>query len=194
MTTVDFYDKDQADTLLNGKADKTDTYTKTETNTLLGAKANASDVYTKSEANTLLGAKANASDVYTKSETDNAIVNNQAVRVALSTNVSIPASTEYNAIELEIPEDGYYLIVGNLITNVAFQGGYTVIGFHKSGENAIWYQSNYQGENDQSRSSASLCGALSQGDKIYLNTYQRNPNNVTIGCTAQLYITRLGAI
>lgn len=43
-------------------------YTKEEANGLLNAKANATDVYTKEEANGLLNAKANSADVYTKEE------------------------------------------------------------------------------------------------------------------------------
>lgn len=73
MTTVDFYDKEQTDDLLDTKADKTDTYTKAQVNTALESKANSSDVYTKAQVDTALSGKVDnetLNDYATKSYVD----------------------------------------------------------------------------------------------------------------------------
>ena len=68
--TSDVYTKQETDRLLDGKVNAADVYTKQEADSLLDDKANAVDVYTKQEADSLLDTKANTSDVYTKQETD----------------------------------------------------------------------------------------------------------------------------
>ncbi|KAA6357508.1 MAG: hypothetical protein EZS28_046966, partial [Streblomastix strix] len=65
--------KTQDETLLDVKADKTDTYTKTETDILFDAVANVVDIvdsYSKTEDDALLLLKEDKSDTYTKTETD----------------------------------------------------------------------------------------------------------------------------
>lgn len=78
-----YYDKDEIDDKLDGKADKDDVYTKEETDAildgfytkqetdlLLDQKADAGDVYTKEEVDDKLDDKANKDDVYTKAQSD----------------------------------------------------------------------------------------------------------------------------
>ncbi len=80
----DSYTKDEEDTKLGLKADKTyvdtslatkanvtDVYTKTDTDSLLLAKADKSDTYNKAKVDDLLTNKADVTTVYTKEETDN---------------------------------------------------------------------------------------------------------------------------
>ena len=57
------YTKQETDTKLDLKADKSDTYTKSEVNASLSLKADKSDTYTKTETNNLLGAKADKTTV-----------------------------------------------------------------------------------------------------------------------------------
>lgn len=69
------YTKEEVDTLLEDKADKTDldnVYTKTEVDTALADKADKSTTYTKTETDALLDAKVDDADLanyYTKTET-----------------------------------------------------------------------------------------------------------------------------
>ena len=75
--TSEVYTKQETDRLLDGKVNAADVYTKQEADSLLDDKANAVDVYTKQEADSLLDDKANTSNVYTKQETD-ALLNSKA--------------------------------------------------------------------------------------------------------------------
>ena len=68
--TSEVYTKQEADSLLDDKANTSEVYTKQETDRLLDGKVNAADFYTKQEADSLLDDKANAVDVYTKQEAD----------------------------------------------------------------------------------------------------------------------------
>ena len=73
--TSEVYTKQETDALLNSKANTSDIYTKQETDSLLDTKANTLDVYTKQETSTLLNAKANTIDVYSKLETNSLLLN-----------------------------------------------------------------------------------------------------------------------
>lgn len=78
-----YYTQAETDSLLNDKADKNTTYTKVQTDSLLADKADKNDVYTDTQVDTLLSAKADVAttytkaEVYTRSEVDN-IVNGKA--------------------------------------------------------------------------------------------------------------------
>ena len=64
------YSKDEADQLLNDKADKVDVYTKSEADQLLDDKAGKADTYTKDGVDGLLNNKADKINTYTKSGVD----------------------------------------------------------------------------------------------------------------------------
>ena len=93
------YTKAEADELLHDKADKTNTYTKAETDMLLDNKADSTNTYTKVEADGLFDGKADKTNTYTKAEVDGLVEDAGKVKTVAgkepdaSGNVSLSPST-----------------------------------------------------------------------------------------------------
>ena len=103
-----YYDKTEVDTLLDDKADKSNTYTKTQVDTLLTSKADKSNVYTKSETNTLLSAKADADNVYTKAQVETKLAakaDAASVYTKDETDTLLDAKANANAVYTKVEVD-----------------------------------------------------------------------------------------
>ena len=84
---------------VHNKEDKTDSitdyYNKNDVNSLVNGKANSSDVYTKSYIDTSLSQKADTSNVYTKSMIDSTLSSYLTSNTASSTYQPISSMTNY---------------------------------------------------------------------------------------------------
>lgn len=103
--TIDGYTKEEVDTLLLDKADKSTIYTKTETDNLLTAKANASETYTKAEIDDIIDDLPVSDNVYTKDET-NALLAEKVDTTALE-NYYTKEEVDEIVEELPTPENVY---------------------------------------------------------------------------------------
>lgn len=91
MSTLNIYSKEQADSLLDAKANSADVYTKTQVDTALVDKADASNVYTKTQTDTLLRAKQDnlISGTSIKTLNGNSLLGSGDITVGGSSDISV---------------------------------------------------------------------------------------------------------